>query len=36
LYWLRTKSANIWQQLCYISLKNFIGILLLFFLSFQP
>jgi hypothetical protein len=23
---LRTKSANIWQQLCYISLKKIIGI----------
>jgi hypothetical protein len=29
------KSANIWQQLCYISLKHFIGIFLLFFRVFS-
>jgi hypothetical protein len=32
---LRTKSANIWQQLCYISLKKIIGIFLLFFRVFS-
>jgi hypothetical protein len=32
---LRTKSANIWQQLCYNSLKKFIGIFLLFFRVFS-
>jgi hypothetical protein len=26
MQFLRTKSANIWQQLCYISLKKIIGI----------